>query len=73
MKMKRNETFQAAYYKECMKQKSTNMIICPNTTELPYETAVGVDTPALNRKLKYLQQKYYKKEEEKERKKGKER
>ena len=28
--LKRNETFQKAYYKECMKSDNPNVLICPN-------------------------------------------
>ena len=50
----RNETYQAAYYKECMKQKATNIIICPNSTSLPYVSTRGYDISALNKKLEKL-------------------
>ena len=55
--MQRNETYQAAYYKECMKQKATNIIICPNSTGLPIDSFPGQDLPALNRKLRKLRKK----------------
>ena len=56
-KLQRNETYQAAYYKECMKQKATNIIICPNSTDLLDESFPGHDLPALNRKLRKLRKK----------------
>ena len=53
----RNDTYQKAYYKECMKQKATNIIICPNSDGLPYESVPGQNIPALNKKLRKLRKK----------------
>ena len=33
--LQRNEEYQAKYFKECMRQKTPNIIICPNSTEMP--------------------------------------
>ena len=40
-----------------MKQKTTNIIICPNSTDPQYENVPGYDIPALNRKLQKLRKK----------------
>ena len=37
-----------------MKQKATNIIICPNSSDLPYESIPGQSIPALNKKLRKL-------------------
>eukprot|EP00091_Calanus_sinicus_P010764 TRINITY_DN24786_c0_g1_i1.p1 TRINITY_DN24786_c0_g1~~TRINITY_DN24786_c0_g1_i1.p1 ORF type:complete len:145 (-),score=32.95 TRINITY_DN24786_c0_g1_i1:164-577(-) len=31
--VQRNESLQKSYYEECLKQKSANVFVCPNTTE----------------------------------------
>ena len=41
-----------------MKQKSTNIIICPNSTELPYRSEQNENTHGLNKMLKNLEKKY---------------
>ena len=40
-----------------MKQKATNIIICPNSTGLPYESSADQNIPALNQKLRKLRRK----------------
>ena len=56
-----------------MKQKSTNVIICPNTTALPYEINAENNITALNRILKEIDKSFRKKERKqwnKERRRG---
>ena len=48
-----------------MKQKATNIIICPNSSVLPFEVLPGQDTSTLNRNLKKLQKKFRKKKRKK--------
>ena len=43
-----------------MKQKATNIIICPNSSDLPYESIPGQSIPALNKKLRKLRKKMIK-------------
>ena len=40
-----------------MKQKATNIIICPNSNELPYESSPGQNILALSKKLRKLRKK----------------
>jgi len=54
---KRNETYQAAYYKECMRQSTKNIIICPNSTDLQLENSSIQNNTILNNELKKLRSK----------------
>jgi len=52
----RNETFQEAFYKECMKQKS-NVFICPDTKEFKQNKTTEIVTKVLKSVRKKLEKK----------------
>ena len=54
-----------------MKQKATNIIICPNSADLPYESVPGQSIPALSKKLRKLRKKMRKSNRKRKKKKTK--
>ena len=54
-----------------MKQKATNVIICPNSADLPYESIPGQSIPALNKKLRKLRKKMRKSKRKRKKKRTK--
>ena len=73
LSLQRNKTYQNAYYKECIKQKGSNVLICPNSKDLPYESLNGQNVPELNRKLNLLKKKLGKNKKDKTKRKQRKR
>ena len=71
--LQRNETFQEMYFKECMKQKSPNVFVCPDNENFKPNSN---DTSFVTNLLQNLEEKFERKEnklskpKKKERKKG---
>ena len=54
--LQRDDKYQQNYFAECMRQTSPNVLICPNSTELPIENDPNglEDLGELNRELRRI-------------------